>query len=173
MYAAICEVQERLTDLEGCGVPELHPNFCRGAFRYKQSHTTFVENEQRIIDLVRALNLSNRILEGCWKHERSLLEAILDIRAPKRARRSALVCLLSPSDGTAGKQSSTVMVTGANSKLVGSVTSPAGSEAITGSDASPKRSELGALVHIAAPDVLILGENLEDVNDLIYSAKNE
>jgi hypothetical protein len=171
MYAAMCVVQERLTYVEECGVPELYHNFCRGAIGYKQSSKTFVGNEQRIIDLVGALNFSNRILESCRKHEHSLLKTVLDVQERRRARRSALARLLSRRDRTAGKQSSAVMVNGANSKLVGSITSSAGSETTTGSNIMLKRSELDDPVHIAAQNVLALREDLEDINGLVYKRK--
>jgi hypothetical protein len=119
------------------------------------------------VRLARAFDLMDRVLEGCWKRECSLLSTLLDVKERRNRRGNALLRLLTlKTDGKDGGSSSSrrqIM----DGLLLGSIASPSKPGSVTSSAANLGKRELDALLHIPIQNVNILREDLEDVGRLL------
>ncbi|KAF2626925.1 hypothetical protein BU25DRAFT_411450 [Macroventuria anomochaeta] len=149
---------KRLADLEGCSA--CHDHKKERAVGHEDLCPALVKLEEDVIHLRRAVNFSNRVLDGCWKRECSILNTLLDIQRRKQTQRSVLARLLARKNHD--HVNNYVDLRDGESKT---------SNIVTGIDIPLSRKELDALIHIAAQNVQILREDVGDVVELLNKCK--
>jgi hypothetical protein len=123
------------------------------------------------VTLVQAFNLMDRVLEGCWERECSLLNTLLDVKDRRDKWRNALLRLLTlSSDGgdIVGFSSRKNIVTTRPS--LGSMSSSSEAGSGMSSDTNLSKRALDALLRVAVQNVNILREDLEDVDRLLLES---
>jgi hypothetical protein len=113
----------------------------------------------------------DRVLEGCWERECSLLNTLLDVKDRRDKWRNALLRLLTlSSDGgdIVGFSSRKNIVTTRPS--LGSMSSSSEAGSGMSSDTNLSKRALDALLRVAVQNVNILREDLEDVDRLLLES---
>ncbi|KAF3051494.1 hypothetical protein E8E11_001970 [Didymella keratinophila] len=114
--------------------------------------------------LVRAFDLMDCVLRGCWERECSLLNTLLDVKDRRDRRRSALLRLLT--SRLDGGRFSSLKNSVVDRPLVGSMSSSSETRSGTSGNVDLSKRALEALLQVALQNVNVLREDLEDVDRL-------
>jgi hypothetical protein len=148
LHFVITVLVDRLADLEGHTVPKLRHTLEQTVQDSDSLQAVCLENEKNSKKLRKVADFGNRVLEGCWKRECSLLSMLLDIKLRRDDQPNNLI---------GQSTSSTESFTGSNTTA--------------STDISLRREELGALIGVAAQNVRILREDMGDVIELVNGCK--
>lgn len=155
------DLTKRLADFEGCGS-------CRTTRQGADGFENLCVSDPG--KLVRAFDLMDRVLKGCWKRECSLLNTLLDIQERRNSQSIVFLRLLTRRAGAGNRAKSSSQKYAIECQSFGSLVSSGGSETASKSDASLSKKELDTLLHIATQNVTILREDLGDVCELLYES---
>ncbi|XPS70470.1 hypothetical protein M3J09_002686 [Ascochyta lentis] len=160
LHTVITRSSNGIADSEDCDVPELREGFVGTSDASRGLPTECCSCGGGARELESVVGFRDRVLHGCWEREESLLNTLFDVRRRRDARRG-FVTMFSRGLSSYPTTLRSPLADGVpdGNSGVGSVVFETG----MAGDSSLKRRELDALVYIAAQNVRILREDLDDM----------